>query len=120
MLMLSKSHSSQRSAPSSPWQMRTSASEAGPAENMNAKSKIGLVVGAVAGSLLFDFLALSKDWPTPGAYLIEWLFHPGAVPDVKTDLRIVWTVDAGGVVATNFLCCLANFYVVYLMLGKRL
>ena len=38
--------------------MQTSASEAGPAENMNAKSKIG--VGAVAGSLLFDFLALSR------------------------------------------------------------
>jgi hypothetical protein len=74
----------------------------------------------VAGSLLFGFLALSKDWPTPGAYLIEWLFHPGAVPDVKTDLRIVWAVDVGVFVATNFLCCLAIFYVLYLMLRKRL
>lgn len=87
---------------------------------MNAKSKIGLVVGAVAGSLLFDLLALSKDWPTPSAYLIEWLFHPGVAPDVKTDLRIVWAVDAVVFVAANFLCCLAIPYVVYLTLRKRL
>jgi hypothetical protein len=38
----------------------------------------------------------------------------------RTDLRIVWAVDAGVFVATNFLCCLAIFYVVYLMLRKRL
>jgi len=90
----------------------------GPSENMNTKSQIGLAIAAAVVSLLFDLLALDNAWPTPGGYLIERMFHPGAVPGVKTDLRITFVVYAAVYVVTNFLGCLAILYVIYQLFRK--
>lgn len=85
---------------------------------MSTKSKIGLAIAAVAVSLLLDVLAFKNAWPTPGGYLFVQLFHPGARPDVKTDLRILWITYAAVYVGTNFFCCLAIFYAIYRIFRK--
>jgi hypothetical protein len=93
--------------------------EAGLTKSVNTKSKIGLGIGAMVGTLLVGLLNLFKNFPTPGGYLVDRILNTG-VPDPTRDARIIWAVEAAGYLATNFFCCLAIFYVVYLMLRKRL
>jgi hypothetical protein len=86
---------------------------------VNAKSKIGLGAGAMVGTLLLGVVNLFKGFPTPGGYLIDRVLNSG-LPDPTIDARLIWAVDAAVYLATNFLCCLAVFYVVYMVLRKHL
>lgn len=73
----------------------------------------------MVGTLLVGLLNLFRNFPTPGGYLVDLILITG-VPDPTYDARIIWAVDAAVYLATNFLCCLAVLYVVYLVLRKRM
>ncbi len=47
-------------------------------KSMNTKSKIGLGIGAMVGTLLVGLLNLFRNFPTPGGYLVDRILITGA------------------------------------------
>jgi hypothetical protein len=82
---------------------------------MNTFYKRVVLVGmGIVISMTLGALALGSAWPTPGEYLVRWIFPPSSSA-APYDPRTVFAVHIGA----NTLCCFSILLLLYLLAARQ-
>ncbi len=79
----------------------------------SAFKKMALLICGIAASILVGALSLGSGWPTPGVYVVHWIYPPGAPGPAYDAGPVLFTY-----IGTNSICCFAALSLAYALLTK--